>query len=101
MSSEQPNMFNLLVPVLMVWGIFYVLVFRPQQQKQKELKNTLDNLKKNDEVVTTGGIHGSVVIVKDKTVVIRVDEHARLEVDREAIAVVKNKDFAVPAQQPK
>jgi len=48
----------------------------------------LANLKKNDEVITTSGIHGTVAIVKDKTVVVRVDEGCRLEFDREAIASV-------------
>jgi preprotein translocase subunit YajC len=68
--------------------IFYFLIYRPQRQQQKKLKEMLDNLKKNDEVVTTSGIHGTVAIVKEKTVVVRVDEGCRLEFDRESIASV-------------
>ena len=63
-------------------------MFRPQQQQQKKIKEMLANLKKNDEVITTSGIHGTVVIVKDKTVVLRVDEGCRLEFDRESIASI-------------
>ena len=48
----------------------------------------LGNLKKNDEVITTSGIHGTVAIVKEKTVVLRVDEGCRIEFDRESIASV-------------
>ena len=75
----------LYVPIAL---IFYFLVIRPQRQQQKKLKGMQDNLKKNDEVITTSGIHGTVAIVKDKTVVIRVDEGCRIEFDRESIASV-------------
>ena len=92
MSPEQPNIINMILPAAVVWGIFYFLVFQPQQKKQKELKKQLEGIKKNDDVVTSGGIHGTVVIVKEKTIVIRVDEHARLEIDREHIATVQARD---------
>ena len=72
--------------------IFYFLVIRPQRQQQKKIKEMLANLKKNDEVVTTSGIHGSVAIVKEKTVVVRVDEGCRIEFDRESIAMVKSNE---------
>ena len=72
--------------------IFYFLVIRPQRQQQKKTKEMLGNLKKNDEVVTTSGIHGTVAIVKDKTVVVRVDEGCRIEFDRESIASVKSNE---------
>ncbi len=75
------------VPIFL---IFYFLILRPQSQQRKKLKEMLANLKKNDEVVTTSGIHGAVAIVKDKTVVLRVDEGCRIEFDRESIALVKS-----------
>ena len=80
---------SMAVPYIIIIGIFYFLVFRPEQRRRKHTKQMLENLKKNDEVVTTSGIHGTVVIVKDKTVVVRVDEHSRIEFDRESIAMVK------------
>jgi preprotein translocase subunit YajC len=75
--------------------IFYFLIFLPQRKKQKELKNMLENLKKNDEVVTSSSIHGTVVIVKEKTVVVRGDENCRIEFDKEAIISVKANPNAV------
>ena len=75
------------VPIIL---IFYFLIIRPQRQQQKKIKEMLANLKKNDEVITTSGIHGTVVIVKEKTVVLRVDEGCRIEFDRESIGVVTN-----------
>ena len=77
----------LYLPVCFI-GILYFLFIRPQQQQQKKTKAMLDNLKKNDEVVTVSGIHGTVAIVKEKTIVVRVDEGCRIEFDREAIASV-------------
>lgn len=70
-------------------AIFYFLIFRPKQQQEKKRKEMLNNLKKNDEVVTTSGIHGTVAIVKEKTVVVRVDEGCRIEFDRDAIVTIK------------
>ncbi len=80
------QMLFLYVPI---FAIFYFLVIRPQQTQQKKVKAMLAALKKNDEVVTTSGIHGTVAIVKEKTVVVRVDEGCRIEFDRDSIALVK------------
>ena len=86
--ESAANSFAGLVPMLMVVLIFYFLVFKPQRDKQKELKRTIENLKKNDQVVTIGGLHGVVVLVKEKTVVLRVDDNTKLEFDKEAVGSV-------------
>ncbi len=75
------------IPIML---IIYFMVIRPQRKRQKETQLMLANLKKNDEVVTASGIHGTIAIVKDKTVVLRVDENVRIEFDREAITTVKS-----------
>ncbi|MBF0511382.1 MAG: preprotein translocase subunit YajC [Candidatus Omnitrophica bacterium] len=80
------------IPLGLICLIFYFLSIRPQQQQQKKIKQMQDNLKKNDEVITSSGIHGTVAIVKDKTVVVRVDEGCRIEFDRESITFVKSPD---------
>lgn len=87
----QDNMMSqVLFLYLPIFAIFYFLVLRPQRQQQKKMQEMLKNLKKNDDVVTASGIHGTIVLVKDKTVVVRVDEGCRIEFDREAISQVKN-----------
>jgi preprotein translocase subunit YajC len=78
MPQHESLLQVLYVPVMII-GIFYFLIIRPQQQQQKKAKELVDNLKKNDEVITSSGIHGTVVIVKEKTVVVRVDEGTRIE----------------------
>jgi len=72
--------------LLVIFGIFYFVLIRPQQKQQKEFKDMLDSLKKNDQVVTVGGVHGTIVNIKEKTLVIRVDDNTRLEIDRTAVA---------------
>ncbi len=77
------------IPLLVIFGIFYFLIIKPQQKKQKEHEAMIANLKKNDEVVTLGGIHGTIIQVKDKTVNLRVDENTKIEVDKVSIAYLK------------
>jgi len=85
---QQSGLTQILFMYVPIIAIFYFLIIRPQRQQQKKIKEMLDKLKKNDEVITTSGIHGTVAIVKEKTVVVRVDEGCRIEFDRESIAVV-------------
>jgi len=75
----------LFVPVAL---IFYFGIIRPQKKQQKQLLDMIKNLKRNDEVVTFGGIHGTIVNVKEKTFILRVDENAKLEIDKSSIAYV-------------
>jgi len=84
----QSGLTQLLFMYAPIIAIFYFLIIRPQQQQQKKIKLMLENLKKNDEIITTSGIHGTVAILKEKTVVVRVDEGCRIEFDRESIASV-------------
>ncbi len=80
-----------LIPLLVIFLIWYVLIIKPQKEKQNEHKKTLGALKKNDEVITAGGIHGTVVNVKDKTVIVRIDDNVKIELDKESITQVTKK----------
>lgn len=80
---------GLLVPVLFTFGVFYFLVIRPQQKKQKEHEVMINSLKKNDEVITNSGIYGTIVNIKDKTFVLRVDDDAKIEIDKSFIMCLK------------
>lgn len=74
---------------LLVFVAFYFLLIVPQKKKQQQHQKMVQGLKKNDEAVTIGGIHGTVVNIKEKTFVLRVDENTRIEVDKSSIAYVK------------
>ncbi|MBF0484022.1 MAG: preprotein translocase subunit YajC [Candidatus Omnitrophica bacterium] len=78
-------------PFVVVFFIFYFLVIRPQNKQQKELEARRKNLQKDDEVITSSGIHGVVTLIKDKTVVLRVDEKVKIEFEKEAIISVVKK----------
>ena len=76
------------VPFILIIAIFYFFIIRPQNKKQKETQKMIDALKKGDKVVTIGGIHGLVSQTKEKTVIIKIDEGVKIEVNRSAIAGV-------------
>ena len=78
-----------MVPLILIFVVFYFLLIRPQRQQQKEHQKMVNDLVKNDEVVTTGGIHGTVINVKDRSVVLRVDDNVKLEVEKTCIAFMK------------
>jgi preprotein translocase subunit YajC len=78
------------LPLVVIIGIFYFLILRPQNKKQKETKKMLSALKKGDRVVSIGGIHGVIQSVKENTVIVKVDENVKLEFNRGAIATVTN-----------
>ena len=78
-----------MLPFFLIFFIFYFLLIRPQQKKQQEHQELLKKLKKNDEVMTNGGIHGTIVNVKDDTVTLRVDDNCKLEVQKSSISAVK------------
>jgi len=89
-QPAQVNPILQLVPFLFIFVIFYFMLIMPQRKQQKEHRNLLANLKKNDEVVTASGIHGTIVNVKDTSVILRVDENVKIEVEKVSIAALKN-----------
>ena len=91
MTPQAPPFWVNLVPIILIFGIFYFLLIKPQQDKQKEHVRMVSELKKNDEVITAGGIHGLVVNVKDTSVVLKVDENVKIEVEKTHISQVTKK----------
>ena len=81
----SPNPLVQLMPLLLMFAVMYFLLIRPQMKQQKDQAGMQAKLKKNDEVVTTGGIHGTIVNVKDSVVTLRVEENTRVDVDRVSI----------------
>jgi len=85
-SAAAPSPVTMLLPIVVMFLIFYMLVFRPQTKVRKEHELMLKQLKKNDEVVTSGGMFGTVVNVKPNAVTLRIDDNVRVEVEPSAIA---------------
>lgn len=84
-----------LITFVLIILIFYFLIIRPQKKRDKEAKAMIDAMKKGDRVVTIGGIHGTIVAVREQTVVVKVDDSARIEFSKSAISSVSSKDKAV------
>jgi len=71
-----------MLPLILIFGVFYFLLIRPQQKKAKEHQQLLANLKKGDLVVTSGGIQGKITGLTDKVVTLEVAENVRVKVSR-------------------
>jgi len=84
-TAAAPGPLAMLVPFAMMFLIFYVLVFRPQSKARKAHEQMVKGLKKHDEVVTSGGLFGTVVNVKPEAITLRIDENVRVEVEPSAI----------------
>lgn len=74
------------MPLILIFVIFYFLLIRPQQKKQREHREMLARLSKGDRVVTSGGLHGTIDKIKENTVILRIADNVRIEVTKSAIA---------------
>ncbi|HEY0793000.1 MAG TPA: preprotein translocase subunit YajC [Chthoniobacterales bacterium] len=95
--SPQSNMLTSFLPFVFMIVIFYFLLIRPQQKRQKAHQNLLTSLKTGDRVVTSSGMHGLIANVKDSTVVLKVADNVKIEFDKSAIANV-NRSSEVAAK---
>jgi len=88
-AAPGAGLFSFL-PLIAIIAIFYFLILRPQNKKQKETQKMLSALKKGDRIVTIGGVHGVIQSVKENTVIVRVDDTVKLEFNRSAISSVSS-----------
>lgn len=84
-AAQQGSIWSSLIPLLFMFVLFYFLLIRPQQKRTKTRNQMLSQLKKDDRVVTIGGMHGTIVEINDDTAVLRVNENSKLTFDRSAI----------------
>lgn len=88
-QAQAANPMMQLAPLALIFIIFYFMLIRPQKKKEQAHQKMLLNLGKNDEIVTTGGIHGTIVNIKEKSFVLRVDENVKIEIEKNCVAYVK------------
>jgi preprotein translocase subunit YajC len=84
-SGTGPNPLVQFLPLILIFAVFYFLLIRPQQKKAKEHQNFLQALKKGDNVVTNGGIHGKITGITDKVVTVEIADNVRIKVSRSHI----------------
>ncbi len=82
-----------LLPLIVMFVIFYFLIIMPQQKKAKKHKEMIDSLKKGDKVLTAGGIYGTVTGVAEKAVTIDIGDNVKVKVNKNYITAVMSQDF--------
>ncbi|MFD2116451.1 preprotein translocase subunit YajC [Paenibacillus yanchengensis] len=82
------GIWGLILPFIIMFAVFYFLLIRPQQKKQKQRNMMLAQIKKGDKITTIGGLHGSVAELTDDTVVVRVNDTTRMTFERSAINAI-------------
>src|SRR5262249_13068457 len=99
-AADQPgqSIFGLLVPMGLILIIFYFLLIRPANKKQKVVQQMIDSLKSGDRVITTGGIHGVVAGITDEIIQLKVAPNVKIEISRSAVAALQG-DQAAAAEE--
>jgi preprotein translocase subunit YajC len=87
-TDGGPSLITSFIPILLIFVIFYFLLIRPQQKKQRQHQDMLKALRRGDRVVTNGGMYGAVVDVKENIIVLKIAEGVKIEVIKNAIAAI-------------
>jgi preprotein translocase subunit YajC len=87
-----------IIMMVLIFGVFYFFMIRPQAKKQKDLKKYRENLQKGDAVVTIGGIHGKITEVKDTTITIKIAEGTEIKLEKSAISMDATSQLAAQAK---
>ena len=93
--AAQGSSWSMWIMLALIFVVMWFFMIRPQRKQQKELQNFRDSLSKGDKVVTIGGIYGTVVEVKDESVLMEVDNGVKIRVSKQALV----KDFTDPSKQ--
>ena len=89
-----------IVPFILILGIFYFIILLPSKRKQQKVQQFLDNLKVNDKIITTSGIHGQITRLGDQSVQVQVADKVRIEISRAAIGGYQGQPPVVESQNP-
>lgn len=82
---QQSNLFTMFAPLAIIFLIFYFLLIRPQQKQQKKVQQMLVNIRKGDQVITRGGIHGKIANVADNIVTVEIANNVNVKMSKDAI----------------
>ena len=93
-QAGQPGLLASLLPLIILFVIFYFLVILPQQRQAKKHKEMVESLKKGDKIVTTGGIIGEVVRNEPDNLVVRISKDVEVRIDKSAVARKLNDEEA-------
>ena len=87
-SPDGGGMIGTVVMFGLIFVIFYFMIIRPQQKRQKDRQKMLDALEKGDKIITAGGIYGTVVGLEEKIVLVQIADNVKVKVDRGSVGSV-------------
>jgi len=90
--GQKGGLLASLVPLVVIFGIFYFLLIRPQQKQQKKHREMVSNLKKGEKVVTRGGMHGTIHGIADNIITLELAEGVHVKFNRDAVAGIVDKN---------
>jgi len=82
------NPMSLIFMIIAIFAVMYFLMIRPQQRQKKQHQDMLSQVGKGDKVVTAGGVHGTITGVKDNTVIVKIADNVKVEVNRSSISQI-------------
>ena len=91
-GGEQANPLAMFLPLILIFIVFYFFIIRPQKKKEDSRKSMIEAVKKNDRIITIGGIHGMVTQVDETSVLVQVDNNPKLRIEKSALSSVGNKE---------
>jgi len=87
-QGQGGGMFSTIIMFGLIILIFYFMILRPQQKRQKEREKMLNDVQKGDKIITAGGVHGTVVGMEDKTLLIQIADNVKVKYEKSAISTV-------------
>ena len=91
-GSQQGSSMLGFLPIILMFLVLYLLMIRPQMKKQKAQQRLIDELEKGDDIVTSGGIHGTITNIKDDIIVLKIADNVKIEVSRAAVQRIQGKE---------
>ena len=87
-DGGMTSLVSSLLPFILIILVFYFLILRPQQKRQKDRTKLLESIKKGDKVITSSGIYGTIEGLEDKTVLVKISDNTKVKMDRSAITTI-------------
>ena len=94
-QASQQSPFGSMLPLIVIFGIFYFLIIRPQQKKSKEHQSMLNALKKDDKIITNGGMMGTVTLVKGEIIEVKIADSVKVQLVKSGVNKVVKQETAV------
>jgi len=88
-ADQGWGLFGTLLPFILIFVIFYFLLIRPQQRRVKDHRRMIDNLKKGDKVITSGGVYGVIEAVGTNTITVKIAENVKVKIAKSTISSVR------------